>query len=91
MYKAFFHLQRNPFEVSPDPYFIYTTPWHGEAFASLYYGIRSRKGFMGDDRRSWDRQDSRCCAASLTASTNFASNTLTSSTHCFQHHDEFLR
>jgi general secretion pathway protein A len=46
MYKAFFHLKRNPFEVSPDPYFTYTTPWHGEAFASLYYGIRSHKGFM---------------------------------------------
>jgi len=46
MYNAFFHLKQNPFEVSPDPYFIYTTPWHGEAFASLYYGIRSHKGFM---------------------------------------------
>jgi len=46
MYREFFHLKRNPFEVSPNPYFIYTTPWHGEAFASLYYGIRSRKGFM---------------------------------------------
>lgn len=46
MYKAFFHLKRNPFEVSPDPYFMYATPCHNEAFASLYYGIRSRKGFM---------------------------------------------
>lgn len=46
MYKAFFRLKRNPFEVSPDPYFMYATPCHHEAFASLYYGIRSRKGFM---------------------------------------------
>jgi general secretion pathway protein A len=46
MYKAFFHLQRDPFEVSPDPYFMHATPLHLEAFASLYYGIRSRKGFM---------------------------------------------
>jgi general secretion pathway protein A len=46
MYKTFFHLKRNPFEVSPDPYFVYATPCHVEAFASLYYGIRSRKGFM---------------------------------------------
>lgn len=46
MYKAFFHLKRNPFEVSPDPYFMYATPCHHEAFASLYYGIRSHKGFM---------------------------------------------
>jgi general secretion pathway protein A len=46
MYKAFFHLKRSPFEVSPDPYFMYATPGHNEAFASLYYGIRSHKGFM---------------------------------------------
>jgi len=46
MYKAFFHLKRNPFDVSPDPYFMYATPCHHEAFASLYYGIRSHKGFM---------------------------------------------
>ncbi len=46
MYKAFFHLKQNPFEVSPDPYFVYETPSHVEALASLYYGIRSRKGFM---------------------------------------------
>lgn len=46
MYKAFFRLKRSPFEVSPDPYFMYATPCHNEAFASLYYGIRSHKGFM---------------------------------------------
>ncbi|MFZ0640472.1 MAG: AAA family ATPase [Candidatus Acidiferrales bacterium] len=46
MYKAYFHLKLSPFEVSPDPYFMYATPYHHEAFASLCYGIRSRKGFM---------------------------------------------
>lgn len=46
MYNAFFGLKRDAFEVSPDPYFVYATPFHVEAFASLYYGIRSRKGFM---------------------------------------------
>jgi general secretion pathway protein A len=46
VYKTFFHLQRSPFELSPDPYFMHATPGHLEAFASLYYGIRSRKGFM---------------------------------------------
>jgi general secretion pathway protein A len=46
MYKAFFHLKRNPFDVHPDTYFMYATPCHHEAFASLYYGIRSHKGFM---------------------------------------------
>ena len=46
MYKTFFRLKRSPFEVSPDPYFMYATPSHREAFAGLYYGICSHKGFM---------------------------------------------
>jgi general secretion pathway protein A len=46
MYKSFFKLTRDPFEVSPDPYFLYTTPQHNEALAGLYYGITARKGFM---------------------------------------------
>lgn len=46
MYKAFFHFQLNPFEISPDPYFLYPTVRHYEALASLYYGIRARKGFV---------------------------------------------
>ncbi len=46
MYKSFFKLKRNPFEVSPDPYFLYATPQHNEALAGLYYGITARKGFM---------------------------------------------
>src|SRR5487761_466802 len=46
MYKSFFHLKRSPFDMSPDPYFMYVTPCHHEAFASLYYGVRARKGFM---------------------------------------------
>lgn len=46
MYRAFFHLKRNPFELAPDPYFTFPTPHHHEAFASLYYGITSRKGFL---------------------------------------------
>jgi general secretion pathway protein A len=46
MYQAFFKLTRNPFEVSPDPYFLYPTAQHKEALAGLYYGIKARKGFM---------------------------------------------
>ncbi|HTV55452.1 MAG TPA: AAA family ATPase [Terriglobia bacterium] len=46
MYKAFFGLDRNPFEVSPDPVFLYPTPRHYEALANLYYVIRERKGFV---------------------------------------------
>ncbi len=46
MYKAFYKLRLNPFEISPDPSFLFSTPRHNEALASLYYGVRARKGFV---------------------------------------------
>src|SRR5205085_3239896 len=46
MYKAFFGLNRNPFEIGPDPFFFYPTARHNEALANLYYGIRRKKGFV---------------------------------------------
>ncbi len=45
MYKKFFGLSRNPFEISPDPYFLFPTERHKDALATIYYGIRRRKGF----------------------------------------------
>ena len=46
MYKAFYGLTRNPFEIAPDPRFFYGTARHNEALASLYHGIERRKGFI---------------------------------------------
>jgi len=46
MYRRFYNLQRNPFEITPDPSFLYPTQRHNEAFAALYYGVRRRKGFV---------------------------------------------
>src|SRR5947208_3585306 len=46
MYKAFYGLATNPFELSPDPKFFFGTPRHNEALASLYHGIDRRKGFI---------------------------------------------
>lgn len=46
MYKAFFHLERNPFEITPDPSFLFSTRKHNEALAALYYGVRRHKGFV---------------------------------------------
>ena len=46
MYKKFYGLTRNPFEISPDPYFFCHTPRHNEALASLSYGVDRRKGFV---------------------------------------------
>ena len=46
MYKAFFGLTENPFNLSPDPHFLYRSPQHEEALANLIYGVQSRKGFI---------------------------------------------
>jgi general secretion pathway protein A len=46
MYKAFYNLKRNPFELPPDPSFLFPTSRHNEALATLYYGVRRQKGFV---------------------------------------------
>lgn len=46
MYKAFFGLKHNPFNLTPDPAFLYRSPQHEEALANLVYGVQSRKGFI---------------------------------------------
>jgi general secretion pathway protein A len=46
MYKAFYSLKRNPFEITPDPSFLFPTGRHNEALAALYYGVRRHKGFV---------------------------------------------
>ena len=46
MYKQFFGLNKNPFEISPDPFFYHATPRHNEALANLHYGVGRRKGFI---------------------------------------------
>lgn len=46
MYKSFYHLRLNPFEITPDPAFLFPTTRHNEALASLYYGVTARKGFV---------------------------------------------
>lgn len=46
MYKSFFHLTRNPFDLTPDPDCFVSTRRHNEALAALYYGVRWHKGFI---------------------------------------------
>jgi type II secretory pathway predicted ATPase ExeA len=46
MYKKFFALRENPFNVNPDPRFLFQTQETQEAVACLTYGIRRRKGFV---------------------------------------------
>jgi general secretion pathway protein A len=46
MYKTFFNLSRSPFDLTPDPSFLFPTRRHNEALAALYYGVRQHKGFV---------------------------------------------
>ena len=46
MYNAFFGFNQNPFNMSPDPAFLFRSPQHEEALANLIYGVQSRKGFI---------------------------------------------
>jgi general secretion pathway protein A len=46
MYKQFFGLRANPFNVNPDPRYLFLTRHTEEALACLTYGIQSRKGFV---------------------------------------------
>lgn len=46
MYKSFYNLTRNPFDLTPDPTCFVPTVRHNEALAALYYGIRQHKGVV---------------------------------------------
>ncbi|MGB7435554.1 MAG: AAA family ATPase [Candidatus Acidiferrum sp.] len=46
MYKGFFGLKENPFNVNPDPRFLYITKQIEETLTGLMYGIQTRKGFI---------------------------------------------
>jgi len=46
MYKQFFGLRDNPFNVNPDPRYLLLTPSTQEALAGLTYGIQNRKGII---------------------------------------------
>ena len=46
MYKKFFGLKENPFNVNPDPRYLFLTRHTQEALACLTYGIQCRRGFI---------------------------------------------
>lgn len=46
MYCEFYQLTERPFNVTPDPKFLYLNARYREAIASLNYGITQRKGFI---------------------------------------------
>lgn len=46
MYQRFFGLRESPFNVNPDPRYLFMTRQIQEALAGLTYGIQNRKGFI---------------------------------------------
>ncbi len=46
MYNEFYGLSEKPFELLPDPKFLFLTSSHREIIASMMDGIRNRKGFI---------------------------------------------
>ncbi len=46
MYTNFYKLKENPFNITSDPSFFFSSVRHEEAFNHLLYGIRSRKGIL---------------------------------------------
>jgi general secretion pathway protein A len=46
MYEAFYGLREKPFNLTPDPKYLYLSEKHKEAFAHLLYGVKHRSGFV---------------------------------------------
>jgi general secretion pathway protein A len=46
MYKQYYRLKEEPFNITPDPAFFFLSPSHKEALASILYGVEKRKGFL---------------------------------------------
>ena len=46
MYTNYYNLNEKPFNLTPDPKFLYLTNGHREALASMSYGVKERKGII---------------------------------------------
>jgi general secretion pathway protein A len=46
MYTSYFGFKENPFNLTPDPRYLFLSPYHKEALDHLLYGINERKGFI---------------------------------------------
>ena len=46
MYLDFYSFREQPFNLTPDPRFMFLSRSHREAFAHLLYGINNQTGFM---------------------------------------------
>ena len=53
MYEQFFGLRERPFELTPNPRYLFLTRQHREALSTLIYGLSSAKGIT-ESAGFWD-------------------------------------
>ncbi len=46
MYCSYYGFSEEPFEITPDPNFLYMNPGHEEVLKSIIYGIQGRRGII---------------------------------------------
>ena len=46
MYQQFFGLSEMPFNITPNPRFLFLSKTHEEALQNLRYGVQEKKGFI---------------------------------------------
>jgi general secretion pathway protein A len=46
MYCEYYGFSEEPFDITPDPSFLFLTPGHEEILTSIVYGIQGRRGIM---------------------------------------------
>jgi len=46
MYESFFGLNESPFNITPDPRFVYWSSQHQAVVCAMHYGVESRRGFI---------------------------------------------
>ena len=46
MYNQFYGFRESPFNITPDPRFLFFSDRHREAYNHILFGIRERKGFI---------------------------------------------
>lgn len=46
MYQSFYGFSEMPFNITPDPRFLYLSPTHQEALQHLKFGVQEKKGFI---------------------------------------------
>lgn len=46
MYQSYYGFREMPFNITPDPRFLYLSPTHQEALQHLKYGVQEKKGFI---------------------------------------------